>query len=769
MRLPKLASRFSGGRARPAQSKVRPVGVRLALEHLETREVPAVFLRQDLATDAPNNVPLYIPLTATNTPDGPVTYTVSSNNADYSAELLPGATSLVLNVTGTNSQGQPFSGQVTLRLFTDVAPLATQTIIQLANDGFYNGKLFHRVLDGFVAQGGSPNGDGIGGSSLPDVVDEFNAQYTFASAGIVAMANAKDDNNNSQFFITDIDTPLIQRPQFLNFNHSIVGILTDGFEIFDQIMTTPVTNAGGEVSRPINPVTITSATVIEDKTNAVVKLTPRNNVSGTVTISATGSDGSGVDGSVSFDVNVLPVNVDQNLQVVNSRAFLNPLPTSPVIAKNSPGSFTISATDIDGDQLTYAVGVPGNLLGQPANATVSVDQATGVVTVTPNTDFVGDIQLLIGVRDQTNRASSPNDPGNFDTDVITVRVQEASAPTGSLVATRTTVGINQTTLLTARFTATGSTPVGTVQFYADETLIGTSNLVNGESRFSTTFSTVGVKSIRANFVPANSLFEPASAGPLALTVSAEAPEAIPLTATGAAAGEAPRVVVRDQSGTERFNFLAFDEAFTGGVRVAVADVTGDGQDDIVVVPGFGGAPIIQIYSGANGALVQQQMIFEDTFRGGLFLDVGDVYGKGYSQIAVGAGFTGGPRVSLFDAVQNKVLLNYFAYDSTQRSGVAVDLADLEGGGKLYIITGPGKGAPPIVNVYAAQRDDGFPVPEQQGKSFFAVGATEEAGIRVGASALINNVQRNILVGPAEPESAALDLVFDPSAVGVFVD
>jgi hypothetical protein len=397
---------------------------------------------------------------------------------------------------------------------------------------------------------------------------------------------------------------------------------------------------------------------------------------------------------------------------------------------------------------------------------VTVDRDSGLVTVTPATDFVGDIELLVGVRDQTNRAGSLDDLSNFDTQRITVRVQESLGVTGTLTASRTSLGVNQPLVLTAQFTANGQNATGTVEFFANGTQIGTSQLVNGEARFTTTFATAGDQSVQAKFTPADNLFQPGETAPVLISVSSITPETVRLSATGSEPGQPPRVRVTNPDGTERFNFLAFEASFTGGVRVATGDVTGDGQDDIVVVPRFGGAPLIRIYDGKTGELANEVMIFEETFRGGLYLTLGDGFALGYSQILVGAGFTGGPRVTLYDAVENKVLLNFFADDPTFRGGVTVAMSDLRGNGEQHIITGLGKGGGPIVSVYDALRTDGFPVPDRRG-SFLAGDFNNRDGIRVGVGGIING-HRNILVGDFEPDNSPLNRVFDPIAMGVFV-
>jgi hypothetical protein len=95
-------------------------------------------------------------------------------------------------------------------------------------------------------------------------------------------------------------------------------------------------------------------------------------------------------------------------------------------------------------------------------------------------------------------------------------------------------------------------------------------------------------------------------------------------------------------------------------------------------------------------------VFEDTFRGGLTLAVGDALARGYSQILVGAGFTGGPRLTLFDVSRNAPVLNYFAFDSSLRGGVSADMAQLFGAaGGFQIVAAPGKGGGPVVRMYDA--------------------------------------------------------------------
>ncbi len=127
-------------------------------------------------------------------------------------------------------------------------------------------------------------------------------------------------------------------------------------------------------------------------------------------------------------------------------------------------------------------------------------------------------------------------------------------------------------------------------------------------------------------------------------------------------------------------------------------------------------------------------------------------------------------MTLYDAVLNKPVLNYFAYDSTLRGGVTVDVAALRAGGQFQIVTGAGVGGGPVVAVW-----NGYAAPIADGQTavkfgqFFGGDSTNTAGIRTGEGPIKANGRADILVGPMEPDSAALNLDFDPYALGVFVN
>jgi cyclophilin family peptidyl-prolyl cis-trans isomerase len=119
-------------------------------------------------------------------------------------------------------------GEFVVQLFDDQAPQTVNNFVFLAQNGFYDGTTFHRVLDGFMAQGGDPTGTGMGGPGY-QFEDEFSDDLTFDRPGLLAMANSGPNTNGSQFFITYAPTP------HLNNLHTIFGEVIDGMDVVDGI------------------------------------------------------------------------------------------------------------------------------------------------------------------------------------------------------------------------------------------------------------------------------------------------------------------------------------------------------------------------------------------------------------------------------------------------------------------------------------------------------------------------------------------------------
>jgi cyclophilin family peptidyl-prolyl cis-trans isomerase len=120
------------------------------------------------------------------------------------------------------------AGDITVELYADRAPRTVENFVNLSRSGFYDGTTFHRVINGFMAQGGDPTGTGTGGPGY-QFEDEFHPSLRHDSAGVLSMANAGPGTNGSQFFITHGPTP------HLDDRHSVFGKVVDGMDAVRRI------------------------------------------------------------------------------------------------------------------------------------------------------------------------------------------------------------------------------------------------------------------------------------------------------------------------------------------------------------------------------------------------------------------------------------------------------------------------------------------------------------------------------------------------------
>jgi cyclophilin family peptidyl-prolyl cis-trans isomerase len=135
-------------------------------------------------------------------------------------------------------------GNFKVELYDDKAPITTDNFKKLVNDGFFDGLVFHRVIDGFMIQGGDPSGDGTGGPGY-DIQDEFHQDLKHSKKGILSMANSGFPNTGgSQFFIT------LAATSWLDGKHSVFGKVVSGIDVIDKIGKVQT----AELDRPVEPV-----------------------------------------------------------------------------------------------------------------------------------------------------------------------------------------------------------------------------------------------------------------------------------------------------------------------------------------------------------------------------------------------------------------------------------------------------------------------------------------------------------------------------------
>lgn len=142
------------------------------------------------------------------------------------------------------------AGSFKIELFEDKAPITTKNFVDLVEKGFYNGTIFHRVIDGFMIQGGDPQGTGRGGPGYT-IKDEFHKDLRHTGPGILSMANAGPNTGGSQFFITLAATP------WLDNKHAVFGQVKEGLDVVQKIGSTRT--AAGD--RPVSEQKINSIAI----------------------------------------------------------------------------------------------------------------------------------------------------------------------------------------------------------------------------------------------------------------------------------------------------------------------------------------------------------------------------------------------------------------------------------------------------------------------------------------------------------------------------
>ena len=251
-------------------------------------------------------------------------------------------------------------------------------------------------------------------------------------------------------------------------------------------------------------------------------------------------------------------------------------------------------------------------------------------------------------------------------------------------------------------------------------------------------------------------------------------------ATAADAGGGPLVTVNYSDG-HTSSFFAYSSTFTGGVRIAMGDINGDGFSDLVTATGIGGGPHIKVWDLRTGTPMQVASFFafESNFTGGLYIacgnlngDVNPTTGKVYDDIIVGAGPGGGPRITAFAGAQafainqSTVLVNFFAYAPQFTGGVTVAAADRTGDGIDEIVTGAGFGGGPNVTVFQLQQTAPGQFNQVVIQNFFAFDTLFTGGIYVAGGRFTNSTFDDIFVGTGPGTKATVAVAFGAPSGGI---
>jgi predicted esterase len=222
---------------------------------------------------------------------------------------------------------------------------------------------------------------------------------------------------------------------------------------------------------------------------------------------------------------------------------------------------------------------------------------------------------------------------------------------------------------------------------------------------------------------------------------------------GAGPGAAPQVTVYDgKTFQPMMSFYGLPVGFTGGVFVAAGDVNGDGFADIIVSADRGGGPQVTITSGKDGSRLASFYATAPTFTGGIRVACADINGDGFADVIAAAGPGGGPQVTLFDGKSLSLLTAFYALPSTFTGGMFVTSGDVNGDGRADILIGAEKGGGPEVNVFNGP--DQHPL-----GAFFALTPTFTGGVRVAAAFTMGATHASILTA-AGPGGGPQVSIFD---------
>lgn len=533
----------------PAKSKVRKSSTsrhqrrQRIIEALEQRQV---FAAPTLTTIVDQNLhsgaPIQVALNGTDTDanevltfsieDDPNNPNPQNNNPNIIAEVRSSTNrTLVLNIdyrdaTPTEAQNgianNAADGQLVFQLFDDLTPEITNRIVTLVNQGFYDGILFHRVINNFVIQAGDPNTKaqetpstqyGTGGSGVT-FDDVFNPDLQHTVSGLLSMAKTSDDTNDSQFFVTEGSYSSNLRN--LDFNHSIFGMLTKGEDVRAAISDT----ATGAGDRPVREVRIITAEIVQDTRNQVLSIKAADGYTGSGSITVKVDDGNGGVDYKTFNVTVTADNVD------NDPYLINPPPQIDATMNGAPVNYQIQANNIDGGSTTYNAYLANS--ADSSKVTLTINKSTGLLTVTPINNFVGVVNIVIMTSPLTvaqhedieqQVADYNNNPANttkitlqqgydffatnngykFDTQSVPVVVSPTTPITIDLVAASDTGSSNSDNITSKNnngsssaltFLVSGVTPGAIVQLFDGATLIGQATAAGTTVQITTNGTTV---------------------------------------------------------------------------------------------------------------------------------------------------------------------------------------------------------------------------------------------------------------------------------------
>jgi RHS repeat-associated protein len=243
----------------------------------------------------------------------------------------------------------------------------------------------------------------------------------------------------------------------------------------------------------------------------------------------------------------------------------------------------------------------------------------------------------------------------------------------------------------------------------------------------------------------------------------------PIIATGTDVGAQPLVRVWDAlTGTLKYQFMAYDPSFRGGVRVAMADLTGDGMPEIITAPGPGGSGQVRVFDGRDGTPLPGPLggfsaAYDPSYHGGLYVAAGIVTADGNESIIVGPDVGGGSQVKVFSGKDASLVTSFNAYGPGFQSGVRVAVGAFTGAVPEQVVVAPGPGSAPVVHVIDV--GTGQPVAGPMG-SVMAYEPSFRGGVYAAAGDVENKGRFDLILGPGAGHSPEVKVISSSSGAVV---
>jgi CSLREA domain-containing protein len=541
-------------------------------------------------------------------------------------------------------------------------------------------------------------------------VNAVNGVATFTNVGISGIAGTAYTLTFTSNGLTSATQSIT--PTFGTATQAIISTNAAGSVSGSAFTTQPVITIKDAFG---NTVTNSTASVTMTVSTGATTLgtTTVNAVAGVATFTNVGISGTaGTAYTLTFASNGLTSGTQSitPLGAANTPTFGTPTSTA--------NGFTVLITNYDPNFTYGGTAAPNGTVAISSNGLVTVSGAAGTSSTatitTTRTNYVsGSAQVTATSLNAANTPTFGAPTATTDGFTVLITNYDPNFNYGGTATANGTVAISSTGLVTVSGVAANTSSTATITTTRNNHLTGsgqvtanslapTAPLVTGTPPPTSSggSSTVTLYDPVTGAETGTAVPFPGFSGPVKVASGDFNSDGVADIIAGAGVGGGPAIAILDsQTGQVIEAFFAFDQAFTGGVFIAVQDTNGDGILDIIASAGPGGGPEVRIFNGANLNLLRSFYAYAEDFSGGVSVASIDFNNDGILDLVTGAGPGGGPHVKVFDGATNAIISQWYAYPASFTGGVFVAVGDIGNDGTFEVVTGAGQGGSPVVAVW----------------------------------------------------------------------